>query len=226
MVASGDGGGTGATGAGELQPLLDEGLRAMRIAADAAQIERLALFLKLLARWNRAYNLTAVREPEAMVRLHILDSATALDFLRGLSVLDAGTGAGLPGIPLAVLDPAREFTLLDSSGKKIRFLRHVLAELALGNARAEAARAESCEAGRAFDTVICRAFSDLRGFVQRCGSLAAAGGRLVAMKGRYPDAELAAVPAGWRVARVEPVSVPGLDARRHIVVLERIRPVA
>ena len=189
--------------------------------ADAGQLRRLAGFLELLAKWNRAYNLTAVDDPEEMVTLHVLDSLTAMDFLHGVSVLDVGSGAGLPGIPLAIMDPVRQFTLLDSGGKKIRFLRHVLVELALGNARADEARAESYQPALPFDTVICRAFTDLRGFVQRCAGLVAADGRLVAMKGRYPEAELAAIPAGWQATAVEPVQVPGIDARRHIVVLER-----
>ncbi|MDJ0928777.1 MAG: 16S rRNA (guanine(527)-N(7))-methyltransferase RsmG [Gammaproteobacteria bacterium] len=193
----------------------------MDCAADAEQLRQLANFLQLLAKWNRAYSLTAITDPHDMVALHVLDSVAARDFLNGVSVLDAGSGAGLPGIPLAILDPARQFTLLDSGGKKIRFLRHVLAELALGNARTEEARVENYQPGLPFDTVICRAFTDLRGFVQRCAGLVAADGRLVAMKGRYPETELAAIPVGWRATAVEPVQVPGIDAQRHMVVLER-----
>ncbi|RMF96053.1 MAG: 16S rRNA (guanine(527)-N(7))-methyltransferase RsmG [Gammaproteobacteria bacterium] len=201
---------------------LRDGLLALDIPASSGQRDTLLRYIALLARWNRAYNLTAIRAPRDMVRRHLLDSATALPWLHGLSVLDAGSGAGLPGLVLAVLAPRRQFTLLDSAGKKIRFLRHVVAELRLANVTVVRQRAEAHEPGQPYDTVICRAFADLAGFVHSCGSLAAAGGRLVAMKGRYPEAELAALPAGWPAGEVARVQVPGLERQRHIVVLERL----
>ncbi len=209
-------------GAPELAAALRGGLQALKLVPDDAQLGTLLRYLRLLGRWNRAYNLTAVRDPLDMVRRHLLDSATALPYLHGLSVLDAGSGAGLPGLPLAVLNPDRQFTLLDSAGKKTSFLAHVVAELRLANVMVVRQRAELHVPGQPYDTVICRAFADLAGFVHSCGSLAAAGGRLVAMKGRYPEAELAAVPVGWRASEIARVALPGLERQRHIVVLERL----
>jgi 16S rRNA (guanine527-N7)-methyltransferase len=206
----------------------DDGLEA-RIAAalpaaaaglDAAAVAALARYLRLLARWNRAYNLTSVREPAEMVTRHVADSLVALPFVAGARLLDVGAGAGLPGIPLAIARPATRVTLLDSQVKKARFLHQVVAELPLPNATVVHARVETVNPEPPFDTVTCRAFASLADFVAAAGRLAAPGGRLVALKGRAPGEELAALPAGWR-ATVTPVVVPGLDAERHVVVLER-----
>lgn len=202
-----------------LEARLRDGLKAMGLNQDLAP--PCARYLRLLEKWNRAYNLTAVREPAQMVDLHILDSLTARPFLHGNTVLDVGSGAGLPGIPLALFEPQRSFTLLDSGGKKTRFMRHAVAELGLQNVDVVDARAEAFDAEAGFDTVICRAFNALRDFVLGCGRLAASGGRLVAMKGRLPDEELSVLPVGWIASSAEPVNIPGLDVRRHIIVLER-----
>lgn len=180
-------------------------------------------YLDLLQRWNQAYNLTSVTEPDDMAVRHILDSATALPFLSGETVLDAGTGAGLPGIPLALLEPTRRFTLLDAVGKKVNFLRQAVLELRLANVTPVQARLESWRSGEPFDTVICRALGTLTDFADLCGRLLGPGGRLVAMKGRFPAAEIDALPAAWRVAEARRVTVPGLEAERHLVVLERQR---
>ena len=185
---------------------------------DAAAVATLARYLRLLARWNQAYNLTSVRDPAEMVTRHVADSLAALPFLAGDRLLDVGAGAGLPGIPLAIADPARRVTLLDSQVKKARFLHQAVAELGLANATVVHGRVEAFNPVTAFDTVICRALASLADFVAAAGRLAAPGGRLVAMKGRAPADEVAALPAGWR-AEVTPVVVPGLDAERHIVVL-------
>lgn len=200
---------------------LREGLAQLGAAAGAPITGALLHYLQLLEEWNRAYNLTRITGLDEMAVRHILDSATAAPFLAGGTVLDVGTGAGLPGLPLALLQPARHFTLLDSVGKKIRFLQEVLAQLRLPNVTLVQARAEQWRPASAFDTVICRAFSSLADFASLCGHLAAPAGRLVAMKGLRPDEELAAVASPWRVSRLERVTVPGLDAERHIVVLER-----
>ncbi len=178
-------------------------------------------YLELLQQWNRAYNLTSITGFDDMTVRHIRDSLSVQPFLAGTTVLDAGSGAGLPGIPLALAEPARRFTLVDSVGKKVRFLRQAITELRLANATAVQARLEEWQPPAPFDTVVCRAFGSLAAFAAACGRLAAPGGRLVAMKGRRPDAELAALPAPWRAVQVERVAVPGLDAERHIVVLER-----
>jgi 16S rRNA (guanine527-N7)-methyltransferase len=205
----------------EIQQRLGAGLAAMGVATTPELVSALVRYLVLLETWNRAYNLTSISEPDDMVVRHILDSVTARSFLGGAAIADVGTGAGLPGIPLALLEPGRQFTLLDSVGKKTRFLRQVVTELRLPNVALAHARLENWRPGKTFDTIICRAFSSLADFVSLSERLVAPGGRLVAMKGREPAEEIAAVPQGWQVSVSERVTVPGLEAERHIVVLER-----
>ena len=204
-----------------LQLQLESGLAAMQIEATPELIQQFMLLLRLLDKWNRAFNLTAVRDPNEMVTRHILDSLSARPFLTGVSVLDVGTGAGFPGLPLALVEPQRHFTLLDSGGKKIRFVRHVLGELALANVIVEQLRVEAFEPADLYDVVISRAFSSLSAFVRRCGGLVATGGCLLAMKGRYPQDELTGVPGTWEVADVARLEVPGLAGERHMVVMRR-----
>lgn len=198
---------------------LQAGLATLGDPVSAEQVQRLSVYLQLLAKWNRAFNLTAVRNANDMVVRHILDSLVVRVFLQGRTVLDVGTGAGLPGIPLAVMEPDRAFTLLDSGGKKIRFLRHVLGELQLNNVTVEHSRVEAYTPEQSYDTVVCRAFSSLGDFVSACGRLIAEDGRLLAMKGRYPDQELTELAAPWS-ARCEPLRVPGLDGQRHAVLIQ------
>jgi 16S rRNA (guanine527-N7)-methyltransferase len=206
---------------GELEQRLLPGLVALELSDRPALVTSLLRYLCLLDKWNQAFNLTAVRDPLEMVTLHLLDSLSVRPWLQGDRVLDAGTGAGLPGIPLALAEPARRFVLLDSSAKKTRFVRHALGELSLDNVEVVQARAEAWQPDAPFATVISRAFTALPEFVARCAHLTAPGGRLLAMKGRSPDTELSTLPAGWRASEVTALSVPGLDARRHIVVVER-----
>lgn len=205
----------------ELEERLRDGLRSLGLAEAGGECAILARFLVLLDKWNKAFNLTAVRDPSEMVSRHVLDSLTVLPYLHGLSVLDVGTGAGLPGIPLAVLAPRRQFVLLDSGGKKTRFVSHAVGELNIGNVEVVQTRVENFVPAVPFDTVVCRAFSSLREFVERCGALVGRGGRLVAMKGRLPRAELSALPAAWDVAESVRVMVPGLAGERHIIIMER-----
>lgn len=200
---------------------LTAGLAALGTPATPAVVAALARYLALLQTWNRAYNLTSVIGLDDMVVRHILDSATARPYLAGSAVLDAGTGAGLPGIPLALLEPGRRFTLVDSVGKKMRFLHQAVTELGLANVTLAERRLEGWGPPDLFDTVISRALATVDEFVALCGHLVAAGGRLVAMKGRDPRAELVALPPPWRATAVERVLVPGLDAERHVVVIER-----
>ncbi|MBS1248341.1 MAG: rRNA methyltransferase, partial [Proteobacteria bacterium] len=178
---------------------------------------RLAAYLTLLERWNRAYNLTAVREPEAMVVRHLLDSLSILPWLEGPQVLDVGSGAGLPGIPLAIARPECEFCLLDSNGKRTRFLTQVTAELHLPNVGVVRSRVEDYRPATPFNSIVSRAFATLAELVKDAGRLCAPTGRLLAMKGVFPDDELARLPSGYVVVGVYPLRVPHLDAERHLV---------
>lgn len=204
-----------------IEQQLHDGLAELGLTATPVQITSLTRFLRLLEKWNRAFNLSGIRDPHDMAARHVLDSLTVLPYLHGISILDVGTGAGLPGLPLAVLEPRRHFTLLDSGGKKVRFVRHALGELALANVSVVQERVEAYSPADAFDTVVCRAFTSLGSFARRCGRLAASRGRLVAMKGHFPEDELAESPADWQATEVAAVTVPGLAGQRHVVVLER-----
>lgn len=182
---------------------------------------RHAAFVDLLVKWNGAYNLTAVRDPAEMVPRHIHDSLAILPYLHGRTVLDVGTGAGLPGLVLALADPGRDYTVLDANGKKIRFCEYAIDTLGITNARAVQARVEGYRPGPTFDTVVSRAFATIAAFVEAAGALCAPGGRLLAMKGQRPDAELADLPDEWAVDGVHALAVPGLDAERHLAVLRK-----
>ncbi|MBL8200998.1 MAG: 16S rRNA (guanine(527)-N(7))-methyltransferase RsmG [Chromatiales bacterium] len=204
-----------------MEDLLRQGLPELGIPADDALVTAFAGYLRLLAQWNENINLTGIRELADMVPLHILDSLTARPFLKGQRIVDVGCGAGLPGIPLALTEPARHFTLVDGTLKKIRFVQQAIADLGLANAEALHARIEDHKPVPLYDTAICRALSSLPDFVRRAGSVVAPGGQLLAMKGRLPAEEIRALPKGWRLAAVTPVKIPGVDAERHIIQVVR-----
>lgn len=202
---------------------LDAGLAALGLAPGLAG--PLRRYLALLERWNRTYNLTAIRDPGEMVTLHLLDSLSMAAHVRGVARLaDLGTGAGLPGIPLAIALPALQVTLVESNGKKARFLREAVRSLGLDNARVSESRAEAVDMPGAFDAITARAMATVGDILAVGGHLLEPGGRLLAMKGARPDAEVAALPAGWRVEAIHPLAVPGLAAERHLVVVGRAAP--
>jgi 16S rRNA (guanine527-N7)-methyltransferase len=206
-------------------PALDDGIARLGLALPAGAREKLTAYLALLAKWNRTYNLTAIREPERMVTHHALDSLAVVPHLparAGLRILDVGSGGGLPGIPIAIARPDAHVTLVDASGKKATFLAQAAIELPLANVEAVAARVEDYAPSRAFDVVISRAFSDLATFAALARKPLADGGALYAMKGVRPDDEIAALPRDVEVAAVHRLDVPGVDAERHLVVL-RVR---
>jgi 16S rRNA (guanine527-N7)-methyltransferase len=199
--------------------LLEEGLAQMpAVDLAAGQVELLLAYLDLLRRWSRTYNLTAVRDPAEMVTRHLLDSLSVLPWTTGRRLLDAGTGAGLPGVPLAIARQQMEVTLLDSVGKKVRFLNFVRRELGLANVWPVQARLESFVPDTGFDAIISRAFTSLAGFAAAARHLAV-GTPLLAMKGRLPAAELKDLPAWVQVRSVEKLEVPGLQEDRHLVIM-------
>jgi len=198
---------------------LDAGLAALQL--DPALAAPLMAYLALLDRWNRTYNLTAVRDPADMVAKHLLDSLAMLPFVGDGALADLGTGPGLPGIPLAIARPQLQVTLVESNGKKARFLREAVRTLQLRNARVAESRIESLDEPAAFDAITARALATLPLIVELGGSLLKPAGRLLAMKGARPDEEIAALPDGWRVDGVHRLVVPGLAAERHLVVVRR-----
>ena len=204
-----------------LEAGISEGATAMGVALAPGAAAKLAAYLELVEKWNRVHNLTAVREPSQMVTLHLLDSLSILPHVSDAqTLLDVGTGAGLPGIPLAIARPEMRVTLLDSSHKKCAFLQQAKTELGLANVDVVCDRVENWKPQHRYDVVISRAFSDLADFVQQAQHLVAPGGKLIAMKGVYPFDEIARVPATHRVSQVLELQVPSLQAKRHLVVME------
>lgn len=204
-----------------LRTELEAGLRALGLSTDLA--EPLLAYLALLLRWNRTYNLTAVRDPREMVVRHLLDSLAMVPHVDGLATLaDLGTGPGLPGIPLAIALPGLHVTLVESNGKKARFMREAIRQLKLSNAEVAESRIEAVDRPGAFDAITARALATLPDILAFGGHLPKAdGGKLLAMKGVDPVDEIAALPAGWALESVTPLKVPGLDAERHLVVVAR-----
>jgi 16S rRNA (guanine527-N7)-methyltransferase len=197
------------------------GARALGLTLDEGQLDRLQRLMDELARWNRTYNLTAITDRGRMVTHHLLDSLAAHPYLHGATVVDVGTGAGFPGLPLAVAAPARAFTLVDSGGKKTRFVAHAVHALGLGNVKVVHARAESLHPERPFDTVIARAFAPLPVMLDRVAGLCGPDTRVLALKGAPLEQELAAVGPAWRVTDSRKLEVPGVVESRHLVVLRR-----
>jgi 16S rRNA (guanine527-N7)-methyltransferase len=216
-----------------MSPLSDRATQYARLRAGTAELglaptpaafERLLDYVDLLTRWNAAYNLTAVRDPAEMIGRHLLDSLAVAPFVQGTTLADLGSGAGLPGIPLAILEPAREHVLVDSNGKKTRFLREAVRELKLTNVRVEQARVENMRGQ--FDCVTARAFASLKEMLALGGHLLAPAGTWLAMKGLLDKEEILGVPPEFHVAEVRPLAIPGLAASRHVIVIRRVQTLA
>lgn len=202
---------------------LAEGLAELGLSLSSAIQQRLHDYLLLIDKWNRVYNLTAVRDPQEMLTVHLLDSLSILPYVSARSLLDVGSGAGLPGIPLALARPDMHVTLLDSNQKKATFLRQAAIELGLTNTTVIGERIEDWHAESRFEWVVSRAFSSLPEFLEIAGRHCAANGTLAAMKGAYPDAELAQLPPGFRLRQVISLEVPGLNRARHLVLLDPLQ---
>jgi 16S rRNA (guanine527-N7)-methyltransferase len=212
-----------ATRESELE-LLAAGSRDIGIAVDSSGAEALLKLVDELEAGNAQFNLTAIRDRLGMLRKHVLDSLTLQPYLRGSRVADIGTGAGFPGLPLAIVNPQRRFTLVEATGKKARFVEQTARRLGCHNVQVEHARAENYRPFELFDTVVARALSSLADFAAYAGHLCAPDGRLLAMKGKRPDEEISALPKSFRVLAVHRLKVPGLDDERHLVELSPSRP--
>jgi len=200
---------------------LESGLKMLNVPLSVSA--PLLDYLRLLLRWNRAYNLTAIRDPQHMVSRHLLDSLTLLPYIHGKTLADLGSGAGLPGIPLALACPQLQLTLVESNGKKARFLREVVRQLGLSNVEIAHSRIEALAKPAHYEHITARALASLADMVQAGGHLLQPKGQLLAMKGVYPSAEISALPQGWQVSAVHRLHVPHLATdERHVLVIERV----
>ncbi len=201
------------------RPLLETGLEALGQPMAGAQVDQLVAYLDELERWSGSYNLVSYGSRRDLVVRHLLDALAVRPWTGEGDLLDVGSGAGLPGVPLAIADPARPVTVLDANGKKVRFLRHVRRVLMLENLEPVQARVEDYAPAAPFACIVSRAFADVARFARLAIGLLAPDGRLVAMKGKRPDEELADLPEGLRVEAIEPLRVPYLHAERHVVIM-------
>jgi 16S rRNA (guanine527-N7)-methyltransferase len=205
-------------GGDPLRQRLVAGLQAMQLELPESVVNGLLAYLALLVKWNRAYNLTAVRDPQEMVTRHLLDSLSLVPHLYGERIIDVGTGGGLPGIPLSLVFPERDFTLLDANGKKTRFLVQAKAELGLDNVTVVHSRVEAYHPEQPYDGVITRAFASVADILRDSRHLLADDGQMMAMKGTVPEEELAALPEGFHLLEVIGLEVPGLEQeQRHLI---------
>ncbi len=206
---------------GAIVAAINAGSAALDQSLATGAADQLATLLEELARWNERVNLTAIRKVPDMVGGHILDSLSVRSQLHGSTILDVGTGAGFPGLPLSIVEPERHFELLDSNGKKLGFVRHVIGELGLNNVDTVKARAEEYAPGERFDTVIARALAAIPQIIKWSGHLVKEDGVLLALKGKYPAKELDELPENWEYEVIE-LTVPGLEERsRHLIALKR-----
>jgi len=204
-----------------LRAQLEKGLETLGIDCSAQQVDQLLDYLSLLVTWNSAYNLTAIRDPEQMVARHLLDSLAILPFITGENLIDVGTGPGLPGIPLAIMCPEKTFKLLDSNGKKTRFLFHARCQLKLQNLTEIQSRVEQFIPEKTYDTVLSRAFTSVAEMVDKCEHLLNPDGRFLAMKGKFPQSELSLLAKDYKVDVSHRLTVPGVDGERHLIEISK-----
>lgn len=204
-----------------IDSLLIEALKQNNITISPIAVDQCVLFLKILTQWNRVFNLTRIETPREMVYGHIIDSLSLNTYLKGTYCLDVGSGGGLPGIPLAMINPQQKWTLLDKNGKKVRFLRQVIAELSLQNVEVIQARCEEFQSEHCFDSITSRAFGSLRNFVSVCAPLLCADGMFFAMKGKYPTDEISDLPKDFIIHSTEALHIKGLDVERHIICIKK-----
>ncbi len=197
--------------------LWEQGLEQLDCHPTESQLAQLKQYVELLNRWNKTYNLTAVREMQDMIPLHIFDSLVVADFIKGDNCLDVGSGAGLPTIPLAIMQPDRQFMAVDTNGKKMRFIQQAIIELGLKNTNVSKTRIESWESAIKFDAIISRAFASLYDFLTNSSAQLASNGILYAMKGQYPEGELQYIPNQYTLTYSHSMSVPFVDGERHLL---------
>ncbi|OEF26071.1 16S rRNA (guanine(527)-N(7))-methyltransferase RsmG [Vibrio rumoiensis] len=206
----------------QLRDKLDALLSQTDLEVNDRQRDQLVGYVLLLDKWNKAYNLTSVRNPMDMLVKHIMDSVVVSPYLSGTRFIDVGTGPGLPGIPLAILNPNYDFTLLDSLGKRIRFIKQVLHELDIKNVQPVQSRVEEFQPEQGFDAVISRAFASMIDMVEWCHHLPKPdGGVFLALKGQLPEDEIALLPNAFNVLEIKALQVPELEGDRHLIVLEK-----
>jgi 16S rRNA (guanine527-N7)-methyltransferase len=201
----------------QLHAVLQAGLEQLNCPLESSQQQQLLDFVALLDKWNRVYNLTAVRTPAGMLGQHILDSLSILPYLHGDCILDVGTGAGLPGIPLAIAQPGRSFLLLDSNSKKTRFMKQAVVELKLKNVVVVQARIEAFTSDQAFTSIVSRAFASMADFIYGCAHLCQPQTVLLAMKGKHPADEILTMPSTWQISAEHELQLPGVEGERRLL---------
>ena len=201
----------------KLKQQLQTGISGLGLDLSNAQQNKLVHYLILLDKWNKAYNLSGIKEIEQMLSYHLLDSLAIIPHIEGNIILDVGTGAGLPGIPLAIFYPEKKFFLLDSNGKKTRFLFQVKTELALENIEVFHNRVETFQSPEQIDIVLCRAYATLDKIVAQCGHLLKDDSKILAMKGQFPEQEIADLPKSYKFSKTIELSVPGVEGYRHLI---------